>query len=257
MLSILVFTHKGETRDTEKLNMNIKPNHTQIPNYYIDFLMAELSPPTWKVLCYIARRTFGFQKSTDRISLTQMQKGIKKRDGTVLDNGTGLCRNSILKALSELEEKGVLQIDRSGSTNRYKLVHNMNQPDTEVVHPVNHTSAQDEPQLVYKMNTQKKGKESIQKKENSRKFLEKLSDETIKEMTDSFVCTPANVRAKALTILDYCDSKGKTYKNYKATLRNWLRKDFGDRESVVKKKPKYELRTRPNGEKYAVQVGFD
>lgn len=78
------------------------PNFTQIPDEAFDFLMPRLSPAEWKVLCYIMRRTFGFKKSSDDISLKQMVEGIQKKDGTVLDEGTGLSKAGVAKCVTSL-----------------------------------------------------------------------------------------------------------------------------------------------------------
>lgn len=95
------------------------PNSTQIPNVVLDYWMADLSGAEFKVLMYIARRTYGFGKASDRISLTQISEGIKKRDGSILDQGTGLSRASVIRAIQVLISKGLLIKDhdwRSGTS---------------------------------------------------------------------------------------------------------------------------------------------
>ncbi len=57
------------------------PNSTQIPDVILDQWMADLSGAELKVVLYVARRTFGFGKESDNISLSQMAQGITKRDG--------------------------------------------------------------------------------------------------------------------------------------------------------------------------------
>src|SRR6516165_8258963 len=51
------------------------PNSTQIPDVILDSWIAELSGGEFKVLLYIARRTYGFGKDRDGISLTQLAQG--------------------------------------------------------------------------------------------------------------------------------------------------------------------------------------
>jgi phage replication O-like protein O len=70
--------------------------------------MARLSGAEFKVLLYIARRTYGFGKEHDRISLSQLADGITKRDGSVLDRGTGISRSSVARALNTLEIMGIV-----------------------------------------------------------------------------------------------------------------------------------------------------
>ncbi len=74
-------------------------NGTQIPDAYFDEVMAPLGPSAFTVLMYVARRTFGFKRHSDQISLDQICHGIvagevRDADGTVikparrLDHGT-------------------------------------------------------------------------------------------------------------------------------------------------------------------------
>lgn len=70
--------------------------------------MAELSGAEFKVLLYVARRTYGFGKDSDNISLNQMARGIRRKDGTTLDLGTGLSRSGVKAACNSLIEKGIL-----------------------------------------------------------------------------------------------------------------------------------------------------
>jgi phage replication O-like protein O len=89
------------------------PNTTQIPNDVFDTLMPSLSGGELKVLLYICRRTFGFQKEYDRISLSQIAHGITTKTGKVLDHGTGLCKRQVINALKALEKKNIIIITRS------------------------------------------------------------------------------------------------------------------------------------------------
>ncbi len=65
------------------------PNTTPVPDELFDELLADLSGAELKVLMYICRRTFGFKKERDTISLSQIASGIVTREGRVLDKGTG------------------------------------------------------------------------------------------------------------------------------------------------------------------------
>jgi hypothetical protein len=78
-------------------------NSYQTPNSYVDDLMWLLTPTEWMVLSYAVRRIFGFQKRQDRISISQFESGmVSKTTGERLDCGTGLGRDTIIKALAEL-----------------------------------------------------------------------------------------------------------------------------------------------------------
>jgi hypothetical protein len=84
------------------------PNTTPVPDDVFDVLMPVLSEAELRVLLYVVRRTFGFKKSSDAISASQMVKGITTRDGRVLDRGTGLSKSAVWRGIAGLIDKGVL-----------------------------------------------------------------------------------------------------------------------------------------------------
>src|SRR5918992_5933536 len=118
------------------------PNTTQIPNEVFDTLMPSLSGGELKVLLYICRRTFGFRKDSDRISLSQISRGITTKTGRVLDHGTGLCKRHVINALKALEKKNIIittrTVDETGlnAVNTYSL--NMAAAAPEPAQPVHH-----------------------------------------------------------------------------------------------------------------------
>ena len=69
------------------------PNYTQTPNEIFDELLKTLGFAELKVLMVIIRKTFGWHKVRDRISLTQ------------LENHTGLKRDHIIRASRSLASK--------------------------------------------------------------------------------------------------------------------------------------------------------
>jgi hypothetical protein len=88
------------------------PTTTPVPDEVFDVLMPQLSGAELKVLLYICRRTFGFKKDSDTISLHQIATGIRTRDGRVLDGGTGLCKRHVQRALKVLEKKNIIKVTR-------------------------------------------------------------------------------------------------------------------------------------------------
>ena len=87
-------------------------NTTPVPDVLFDELLADLSGAELKVLMYIIRRTKGFKKDADAISLSQFENGIVKTDGTVLDRGCGLGRETICKALLSLEKRQCIKSEK-------------------------------------------------------------------------------------------------------------------------------------------------
>lgn len=91
------------------------PKYTQVPDEFFDELMPDLTGSELKVLLYIIRRTFGFKKDTDTISLKQMVDGITTKDGRQLDRGTGLAKQSATTAVAGLVTKQIIIATRNKS----------------------------------------------------------------------------------------------------------------------------------------------
>jgi Bacteriophage replication protein O len=102
----------------EKFKGFYVPNSTQVPDTLFDELLSELSGAELKVVLYIIRRTFGFKRQSDTISINQLLFGITKKSGEALDKGTGLSKPTLLQALKSLTEKNIIlptrQFDEKG-----------------------------------------------------------------------------------------------------------------------------------------------
>jgi Bacteriophage replication protein O len=94
------------------------PNGTIVPDEVFDVLLPELTDAELRVLLYIIRRTFGFKRNSDDISLRQMVEGITTKDGRVLDRGAGLSKAGAAKALKGLVAKGIIVAKRNSSPER-------------------------------------------------------------------------------------------------------------------------------------------
>ena len=95
-----------------------RPSYTMVPDELFDELLPALSGAELKVLLFVVRRTFGFKRDADAISLSQMLHGVTTREGRVLHRGVGLCKPTLLGALRSLQEKGVLRTARRRSAER-------------------------------------------------------------------------------------------------------------------------------------------
>jgi hypothetical protein len=80
----------------------------------IDELLADLWGAELKLLLFVMRRTFGFNRGRDRTSLAQMVHGVTTREGQVLHRGDGLTKPTLLGALRSLQAKGVPLAERRG-----------------------------------------------------------------------------------------------------------------------------------------------
>lgn len=126
--------HRTNTTATHRFTGFRSPNTTPIPDEVFDDLLAELSGAEVKVLLYICRRTFGWKKESDNISLNQMLYGITRKDGTRLDRGVGLSKPTLLRTIKSLSEKKIIIAEQRKSREKgyeatnYRL-HMCNAPD--------------------------------------------------------------------------------------------------------------------------------
>ena len=77
-----------------------RPNHTQVPNSFIDETMRELKGAEVKVFMIICRKTIGWHKETDSISVSQIM------------DFTGLSDGGAQAAIHSLEERELIIVDR-------------------------------------------------------------------------------------------------------------------------------------------------
>jgi hypothetical protein len=84
---------------------------TQLDNSLIDYVMPVVEPPAWVIICFIIRKTRGWHKESDDISLSQ------------ICDGTGLARPTAVKWVSFLESNGHILVGRGdrGTTNKLRL----------------------------------------------------------------------------------------------------------------------------------------
>jgi len=94
------------------------PNYTQVPNVIFDYWMHKLDSSSFKVLLFICRKTFGWHKIKDSISLKQIQEG------------THLAKQTVIKSLKILEFHRLIQKESNKSKlgdqdpNTYELIIN-------------------------------------------------------------------------------------------------------------------------------------
>ena len=85
------------------------PNYTQIPNIILDYWMLKLKPIEIKVIMLICRKTFGWHKSEDSISKSQIIKL------------TGESATSIDRAIKTLEKNKLIEVVRKKCPQRGNL----------------------------------------------------------------------------------------------------------------------------------------
>lgn len=77
-----------------------EPNFTMMPNEISDVLMPRLSGSQFKVVIWLARKTFGWQQPLTAASISE------------LATATGLSRRTIMNTVADLESFGVILVHR-------------------------------------------------------------------------------------------------------------------------------------------------
>ncbi len=86
------------------------PNSFQVPNAFVDEVLAKISDAACKLYLVICRKTRGWNKEMDSISLTQFEEI------------TGKTRPTVIKCLRELIKVGlVVELKSTFHGNTYKL----------------------------------------------------------------------------------------------------------------------------------------
>jgi phage replication O-like protein O len=115
-----------------------KPNFTQAPNLLFDVHLREMGNAELRVVLVICRKTFGFHKDRDRISLSQLQKA------------TGMSRQGVINGINQAVDRGLARKFTSPKGSEFELVVNeVDQQTDEVVNAVDQ-------QVVNEVDTQKK-----------------------------------------------------------------------------------------------------
>lgn len=161
------------------------PVYTQVPDAVFDELLSILSGAELKVLLYVIRRTFGFKKAADDISINQIMHGITTREGEVLDRGTGLSKDAVTRATKSLAMMGVLIARRNRSEARG------NEPTTYALHIRDPLSEDRTPPsqkigqgLVRKSDTQETGEQETGEQEGFETSKDNLIVDKIVEKSD-------------------------------------------------------------------------
>jgi len=110
-----------------------KPNYTQTPNRFIDEYMSQLESYSTCVYLTICRKTIGYHKDTDEISLSQIIKL------------SGLSKNTVLKGIAELELNLLISVTRKGKGRRSVNTYGLNFDSVQKAENPIDNSAQNEP----------------------------------------------------------------------------------------------------------------
>ena len=123
---------------------------------------------------------------------------------------------------SYLDEKNSLRVKENGSYT--ECIQNASKLDTQV--------------RLGKDRLGKDREKNTDKPYSSLSYLSKIPTDDLLELSGKYDITEQQVKSKAEDLKNYCDSRGKRYKNYRAFLMNALKKDFGEKRG--EKKPFFD-----------------
>ena len=97
-------------------NPQIENGHTKIANEILESLMdAGLNGSEWNVLMHVIRKTYGWNKKSDLISITQFEKAVKSP------------RSVVCRTIKSLVTKKILLVTKTGLVNEYGFNKRYNQ----------------------------------------------------------------------------------------------------------------------------------
>lgn len=149
----------------------------------------------------------------------------------------------VLQGLNLIEE--IVRRDKAGKVvGKYILVRYINTLST-----VRETHRVDNPQDGKTItNTNNKNINALDKNRNAYASLKKLSESDFKEIAERYSVTESFVISKYDDLVNYCAANGRRYKDYRAALANWVKRDAPKKTTVETWKPEYEnLEFNPRG----------
>jgi phage replication O-like protein O len=87
--------------------------YTVFNNALLDFVMPQVGYAEWKVLCFVVRKTIGWQKESDKLSYSQIMQGTGIKNRTTVSNACkGLVKRGLLIAIHD--KKVLDELDKNG-----------------------------------------------------------------------------------------------------------------------------------------------
>ena len=96
---------------------SVKENWSKLPHQLIEALPEIKTIGEMKVIIYTLRHTWGYQDDYKKITLDEFENGRKCKDGSRIDNGTGLTKPTIVDGIKRAVADGFLfeYVDTSDS----------------------------------------------------------------------------------------------------------------------------------------------
>ncbi len=88
-------------------------NFFRLPNEWTDITASITSLAEVKLVEYVLKHTWGYSEfdMVKKITTDEFMNGRKKKDGTRIDNGTGLSKPSVIEGLNNAVAHGLLEVE--------------------------------------------------------------------------------------------------------------------------------------------------
>jgi predicted DNA-binding transcriptional regulator len=168
------------------------------------------------------------------------QDGVSQYRGSIsyIQKALSISRNTVIKTVNGLLEKGFITKEVCSTGNLYSA-------KTEllgkwVVQKLNRGSAENElPSAETELVSSAETEHNINNNTNhiinnntySKPFsLKELSLSGKQELSKKYNCSISDIDDTIETLINWCEAKGRKYKNYKSALQNWLMRNYGLRK---------------------------
>lgn len=229
------------------INPQVENGHIAINNENAEqFEKLHLSGSEWQILWVVLRKTWGWKKKADHISLTQFQKL------------TTLGRKEVCRAIDKLVAKKVLLSDNTSYITKYSFNKHYNQwqivAKKTLVAKMSKTSGKNVQKVVAKLPPTKETitKEILQEKEISKKtYFISLTENEKSKISSDLQVSPETVDFYCEQADSWSNGKGNKMLNWYLTIRGWINRDLKDG------KLKKTLTKEQILEETAKSIGFD
>jgi len=197
-----------------------KINHTQISNDFLEIHMKNLSGGATKVFLAISRKTIGWHKETDSISISQIM---------VL---TGLSNRGVINSISELEKNGLIKVFRKKTekdfnyTNKYTIDYEESSQGSEESSPISSEESSQTKETIKETKTKE-----------SKKFIVPSLNDILSYISDNSLSVDGAIFLKYYTESNWIDGYGKKVINWKLKLLTW------DKQNKTRKQKELDKRT--------------
>ena len=203
----------------------LQNGYTKIANELLEALCRlNISGNEMRILLYIIRRTYGFNRSYTELPLSEISAAV------------GIRKNHVSEVLNRLSTKNIIELhsNRGIKPQTISIVKNYEKwavescavlpfPKTGTVPENRNPTVPENRNPTYKENIKEKKERGKERTPRGRYGNVFLSDDEINKLNQDY--GEAHIRDYIQRVDNHVQSTGKPYADYEATLRKWLEQD--------------------------------